>query len=140
AHVTMLQRSPTYIGSLPEKNPLAQIARKVLPERLSAPLIRWTLALGTQAFYNISQRYPGPVKKVLMKGVERQLPKGYDVDTHFSPSYNPWDQRFCVVPDGDLFKAIRSGSASVVTDHVDTFTKTGIRLRSGEELEADVVV
>ncbi|HEY9556543.1 MAG TPA: NAD(P)/FAD-dependent oxidoreductase [Acidimicrobiales bacterium] len=140
AHVTMLQRSPSYIGSLPEKNPVAEVLRKVLPERWSAPLIRWTLALGTQAFYQVSQRYPGPVKKVLRKGVQRQLPPGYDVDTHFSPSYNPWDQRFCAVPDGDLFKAISSGAASVVTDHVDTFTETGIRLRSGEELEADIVV
>jgi len=140
AHVTMLQRSPSYIGSVPERNPVAELLRRVLPERRSAPIIRWTLALGTQAFYQVSQRRPELVKKVLRKGLERQLPEGYDIDTHFTPRYNPWDQRFCAVPDGDLFKAIRSGAASVVTDHVDTFTERGIRLRSGAELEADVVI
>src|SRR5690606_20333670 len=98
------------------------------------------LAVGTQASYFASQRWPRFMRKVLRKGVERQLPPGYDVDTHFNPSYDPWDQRLCAVPDGDLFKAIRDGRASVVTDHIDTFTETGIRLRSGEELEADVIV
>jgi cation diffusion facilitator CzcD-associated flavoprotein CzcO len=140
AHVTMLQRSPTYIASVPARNPLADLFRKVLPERLSAPLIRWTLALGTQAFFQVSQRRPGLVKKILRRGLERELPKGYDIDTHFTPRYNPWDQRFCAVPDGDLFAAIRDGRASVVTDHIDTFTETGLRLQSGAELRADVVV
>ncbi len=140
AHVTMLQRSPSYIAAVPGKNPVAGALRWALPTRLSAPAIRWMMALGTQASYTVSQRWPGPVKKVLRKMLEVQLPKGYDIDTHFTPKYNPWDQRFCAVPDGDLFKAIRSGAASVVTDHVDTFTETGIRLQSGAELEADIII
>jgi cation diffusion facilitator CzcD-associated flavoprotein CzcO len=140
AHVTMLQRSPTYIVSMPGKNPMAQLLRRALPDKAASTAIRWTLALGTQASYFASQRWPAFMRKVLRKGVERQLPAGYDVDTHFSPTYDPWDQRLCAVPDGDLFKAIRDGRASVVTDHIDTFTETGIRLRSGEELEADVIV
>ncbi|MGH9085795.1 MAG: FAD-containing monooxygenase EthA, partial [Acidimicrobiales bacterium] len=100
----------------------------------------WYKALTTQAFFQLSRRRPQLVKTLLRKGVERQLPKGYDVDTHFTPHYDPWDQRLCVVPNGDLFKAIKAGRASVVTDHVDTFTEHGIRLQSGEELEADVIV
>jgi monooxygenase len=139
-HVTMLQRSPTYITSRPKNDPVVKLIRSVLPARLSAPLIKWVFALGTQATYFISKRNPELVKKVLRRGLERQLPKGYDIDTHFTPSYNPWDQRLCVVPNGDLFKAISAGKASVVTDHVAEFTETGIRLRSGEELEADIVV
>jgi cation diffusion facilitator CzcD-associated flavoprotein CzcO len=94
----------------------------------------------TQAFYEICQRWPGPVRKLLRKGVERELPEGYDIDTHFTPRYDPWDQRLCVAPDGDFFRAIREGSASVVTDHIDTFTPTGLRLESGAELEADIIV
>jgi cation diffusion facilitator CzcD-associated flavoprotein CzcO len=140
SRVTMLQRSPTYIGSLPEKNPIANLARRLLPERWSGPLIRWVLALSTQAFYQLSQRRPDTVKRFLRKGLERELPPGYDIDTHFSPRYDPWDQRFCVAPDGDFFRAIRDGSASVVTDTIDSFDETGIRLTSGAELEADVVV
>jgi cation diffusion facilitator CzcD-associated flavoprotein CzcO len=140
AHVTMLQRSPSYIVSVPAKNPLAEGLRRVLPDRWSGPAIRWLLALGTQASYHLSKRRPGLVKTVLRKGLERQLPPGYDIGTHFTPSYDPWDQRLCAVPDGDLFAAIRSGGASVVTDHVDTFTEEGLRLRSGEELEADIIV
>ena len=140
AHVTMLQRSPSYIVAVPAKNPAAEVLRKVLPARVAGPVIRWALALGTQATYQISKRRPALVKRVLRKGLERQLPAGYDIDTHFTPRYDPWDQRLCVVPDGDLFKAISDGSASVVTDHVETFTATGLRLRSGAELEADLVV
>ena len=140
AHVTMLQRSPTYIVSVPAKNPAAQLLRCVLPKRLAGPVVRWALALGTQATYFASQRRPALVKKVLKKGLERELPKGYDIDTHFTPAYNPWDQRLCAVPDGDLFKAIRAGTASVVTDHIEAFTERGILLTSGEKLEADVIV
>jgi monooxygenase len=138
AHVTMLQRSPTYVVSMPATNPVAELLRK-LPTRLSEPALRWTLSFGTQASYFLSQRYPEIAKRVLRKGVERQLPDGYDM-RHFTPSYGPWDQRLCAVPDGDLFKAIRSGAASVVTDRIERFTATGLRLESGEELKADVVV
>ena len=139
-HVTMLQRSPTYIVTVPAKNPAAQILRKVLPDRFAGTIMRWVLAVGTQATYVISKRRPELVKKVLRSGLKRQLPKGYDIDTHFTPSYNPWDQRLCAVPDGDLFKVIREDKASVVTDHIDTFTETGILLESGEQLEADIVI
>jgi cation diffusion facilitator CzcD-associated flavoprotein CzcO len=114
--------------------------RRILPERLSGPAIRWYKALTTQAFFQLSRRRPELVKKMLRKGVERQLPEGYDVDTHFTPRYDPWDERLCVIPGGDLFKAIGSGRAEIVTDHIETFTETGIRLRSGAELEADIVV
>ncbi len=139
-HVTMLQRSPTYILTMPAKNPLTKLLRTVLPSQVEDNAIRWWNALSTQAFFKISRKRPALVKKILRKGLERQLPKGYDIDTHFTPTYDPWDQRVCLVPDGDLFRAIRKGSASVVTDHIETFTETGIRLRSGEELEADIVV
>jgi cation diffusion facilitator CzcD-associated flavoprotein CzcO len=138
AHVTMLQRSPTYIASMPARNPVAELLRK-LPARLAEPAIRWTLATGTQASYFLSQRFPGPAKKLMTKGVQRQLPEGYDM-RHFTPSYGVWDQRLCAVPDGDLFKAIRSGAASVVTDRIETFTECGLKLEFGEELEADVIV
>jgi cation diffusion facilitator CzcD-associated flavoprotein CzcO len=140
AHVTMLQRSPSYIASMPSKNPVPGLLRRVLPERQAGTVTRWFHALVTQAFYKVSRRYPAMVKRMLLKGTARQLPAGYDVGTHFTPSYNPWDQRVCMVPDGDLFKAISAGKASVVTDHIDTFTEKGILLQSGEELEADIVV
>ena len=138
--VTMLQRSPTYIASVPAVNPLVSALYRVMPRRAASQLVRWVHALGTQAGYQISKRYPGPVKRLLRFGVRLQLPRGYDVDTHFTPHYDPWDERMCAVPGGDLFKSIKTGGASVVTDHIDTFTEKGIRLRSGDELEADIVV
>lgn len=140
AHVTMLQRSPTYIASMPETSPAAKVLRRVLPKRWSGDAIKWFHALMTQGFYQVSRRYPGFVKRMLRRGLEAQLPKGYDIDTHFTPRYNPWDQRFCVVPNGDLFKAIKKGTASVVTDHIATFTEKGVLLESGNELEADIIV
>ena len=140
AHVTMLQRSPTYIASLPAKDPVAQLLRRVLPAKTAGPLIRWYKAITTQAFFRLSRRNPALVKRVLRRQLERELPRGFDIDTHFTPSYDPWDQRLCVVPNGDLFRAIRNGTASVVTDHIETFTETGIRLKSGGELEADIIV
>ncbi|MCO8126287.1 NAD(P)/FAD-dependent oxidoreductase [Acidimicrobiia bacterium EGI L10123] len=139
-HVTMLQRSPSYVVSMPAKNPLARLLQRLLPTRLSGPIVKWMNALGSQGFFQLSQRFPGVVKKLLRRRLEGLLPEGYDIDTHFTPSYDPWDQRVCLVPDGDLFRAIRDGSVSVVTDHIDTFTETGIRLRSGRELAADIVV
>jgi cation diffusion facilitator CzcD-associated flavoprotein CzcO len=102
--------------------------------------VRWYKALTTQAFYHLSRRWPELVKRILRKGVERQLPPGYDIDTHFTPTYGPWDQRLCLVPNGDLFRAIRAGTASVVTDRIDTFTEAGLVLESGTELPADVIV
>jgi cation diffusion facilitator CzcD-associated flavoprotein CzcO len=139
-HVTMLQRSPTYIVSMTNKNPLIPLLRRLLPGRAAGRAIRWVLAVLTQGFYQLSQRRPEFVKRMIRRGVQRQLPAGYDVDTHFRPRYNPWDQRLCVVPDGDLFKAISSGRASVVTDEVDTFTETGLLLKSGAKLDADIII
>jgi monooxygenase len=140
AHVTMLQRSPTYVISRPESDAWVHVLRKVLPDKVAGDVTRWIFALGTQGMYQLCQRFPGPAKKVIRAQQKRMLPKGFDIDTHFTPRYDPWDQRLCVVPNGDLFKAIRDGRASVATDHIDTFTEKGIRLRSGEELEADIVV
>jgi monooxygenase len=140
AHVTMLQRSPTYIASLPQRSPLAKVFRRVLPKQKAGTAAKWAHALMTQSFYAVSRRYPQQVKRFLRKGLERELPAGYDIDTHFTPRYNPWDQRFCAVPDGDLFKAIRGGGVSVVTDTIERFTRSGILLGSGQELPADIVV
>ena len=112
----------------------------MLPSRLSGPVVRWFKALTTQAFYQLSQRRPEFVKRLIRKQLERQLPGGYDIGTHFTPQYKPWDQRLCIVPDGDLFQAIKAGSVSMVTDRIDTFTEKGLLLQSGAELEADVIV
>jgi monooxygenase len=140
AHVTMLQRSPSYIVSLPEQDPIANVLRRLLPAKLAYALVRWKNVTMTTLFYQLSRRRPRLVKGLIRKGIERQLPRGYDVDRHFKPRYNPWDQRVCLVPDGDLFEAIKSGGASVVTDEIERFTEHGIMLKSGTELEADVVV
>ncbi|MEY2477990.1 MAG: monooxygenase [Actinomycetota bacterium] len=140
AHVTMLQRSPTYIVSMPAKDPIARLLQRILPRRWSGAAIKWFKAVTTQGSYVLSKRRPELMKRLLRKGIERQLPKGYDIDTHFTPRYNPWDQRLCLVPNGDLFKAIKKGTASVVTDRIATFTEKGILLESGAELEADIIV
>jgi cation diffusion facilitator CzcD-associated flavoprotein CzcO len=140
AHVTMLQRSPSYVVTLPGEDPIAKALRRFLPERLVYPIVRWKNVLLTMASFQLSRRRPQLMKAILRKGVERRLPAGYAVDPHFKPHYNPWDQRMCLVPDGDLFEAICDDRASIVTDRIDTFTERGIRLVSGEELEADLVV
>nr|WP_249416579.1 NAD(P)/FAD-dependent oxidoreductase [Streptomyces sp. TS71-3] len=140
AHVTMLQRSPTYIASRPAEDRLANRLRDLLGARRSYPVIRWkNVTLGT-LLYRLSRRRPEVVKSLLRKAAIRQLPPGYDVGTHFSPRYQPWDQRLCLAPDGDLFTAIRHGSASVVTDRIAEFTPTGLLLESGTALDADLVV
>jgi monooxygenase len=140
AHVTMLQRSPTYIMSVPGEDPIAKLLRRRLPARAAYVAVRWKNVALTTLLYRASRRWPNRIRKLLRSATKRQLPPGYDVDTHFKPKYDPWDQRLCVVPRGDLFKAIRDGKASVATDHVETFTESGIRLTSGQVLEADVVV
>ncbi len=140
AHVTMLQRSPTYIVALPGRDPIADFLRSKLPARVAYPIVRWKNVTLQSAMYGLSRRAPSFMRKVLRRGVERQLPPGYDVDTHFNPKYDPWDQRICLVPDADLFKAIRNGDASVVTDGIESFTERGLKLTSGAELEADVIV
>jgi monooxygenase len=140
AHVTMLQRSPTYVISLPQEDAIAIGLRRVLPDKAAYFLTRWK-NVGMQAFtYGLSRRRPRLVRRALRRIAVRSLPAGYDVDTHFKPRYDPWDQRLCLIPDGDLFEAISSGDAEVVTDQIDTFTERGLRLVSGRELEADIIV
>jgi monooxygenase len=140
AHVTMLQRSPSYVVALPAQDAIADALRRRLPARAAYSIVRWKNVLRTMFSFQLSRRRPGAMKALLRKGLEKQLPPGYDIDTHFKPQYNPWDQRLCLVPDGDLFKAISEGSASVVTDRIDTFTEQGLLLESGAELQADLIV
>jgi monooxygenase len=140
AHVTMLQRSPSYIVSLPAEDPIAGFLRRFLPLRLAYVVVRWKNVLLTMASFELSRRRPRVAKAIVRKGVERQLPPGYDIDRHFKPTYNPWDQRLCLVPNGDLFEAISEGRASVATDRIETLTERGIELASGAELEADIVI
>jgi monooxygenase len=139
-HVTMLQRSPSYIVALPAEDKLANWSRKYLPARLAYTITRWKIILMTMLFFNIARWRPASFKKMILDGVRAELGADYDVDKHFNPRYNPWDQRLCLVPDSDLFKAIRSGKVSVITDEIDTFTENSIRLCSGEELTADIIV
>ena len=139
-HVTMLQRSPSYVMSLPGEDPIAKALHRVLGAKASYPIVRWKNVLLTMLIFQLSRRRPGAIKALIRKGAEKQLPPGYDIDTHFKPTYNPWDQRMCLVPDGDLFTAISAGEVSVVTDRIDTFTERGIRLAGGDELEADLIV
>ncbi|WP_435130969.1 flavin-containing monooxygenase [Actinacidiphila sp. bgisy144] len=140
AHVTMVQRSPAYVMSLPSRDGLADLLRRVLPEKAALGAIRWKNATLAMAFYRLSRRRPERVKAMLRKGAAKHLPDGYSLDPHFTPRYQPWDQRVCYVPDGDLFAAISSGQASVVTGAVESFTPDGLRLESGEEVAADMVV
>ncbi|RAK56456.1 flavin-containing monooxygenase [Phenylobacterium deserti] len=139
AHVTMLQRSPTYVFSRPAEDRLANWLRARLPARLAYGLVRWRNVLGNAFTYRLSRARPSLVKRRLVELARQQLGPELDV-RHFTPSYDPWDQRICLVPDGDLFKALRSGQASVVTDTIETFTETGVRLSSGAELTADIIV
>jgi cation diffusion facilitator CzcD-associated flavoprotein CzcO len=140
AHVTMLQRSPSYIMSLPRRDPFAVRARRWLPDRLAHPVIRWKSILVTAFFYRLSRRRPETVRRMVRKQNAALLPEGYDVDTHFTPRYDPWDQRMCFVPDADLFQAVRRGDAEVVTSTIERFDADGIVLTGGRHLHADVVV
>lgn len=140
AHVTMLQRSPTYVVSRPAEDAMANWLREKLPAKLAYALTRWRNVLMTMVFYRLARRQPERTKKMIIEGVRQSLGPDYDVDTHFTPRYNPWDQRLCLVPDADLFRAIKAGKASVVTDRIKTFTETGIELESGKTLHADVIV
>ncbi len=140
AHVTMLQRSPTYIVSVPEKDRIADWMRAKLPIESAYALTRLKNVSFGMVTFAYCRRFPDHAKKVLVGQVRKAVRQTIDVAQHFTPTYNPWDQRVCLVPDGDLFGALRDGRASVVTDHIDTFTETGLRLRSGQELDADLVV
>jgi monooxygenase len=139
-HVTMLQRSPTYVVSIPGEDPIANFLRRFLPLKASYAITRWKNVLLQMAVFRLSRRRPEFVKKLIRKGTIKALPEGYDVDKHFKPKYDPWDQRMCAIPDGDLFKAISDGSAEIVTDRIETFTEKGVELESGDELEADIVI
>lgn len=140
AHVTMLQRSPTYVVARPDSDRIANWLRRRLPAGAAYGLTRWKNVLLGMYFYRRARRQPQQVKRLILGGVRQALGPGYDVATHFTPRYDPWDQRLCLVPNGDLFAAIREGRASVATDHIETFNEAGIRLRSGAELAADLVV
>jgi len=139
-HVTMLQRSPTYVVARPDTDALAVKLRKILPEKLAYSVTRWKNTTLQQFVYKRTRTKPEQVKVALLKGVREALGDDFDVDTHFTPTYNPWDQRLCLVPNGDLFESIKSGKASVVTDHIEKFDRDGIQLQSGEHLAADVIV
>jgi monooxygenase len=139
-HVTMLQRSPSYVLSIPGSDPVALLLRKLLPVKTAYAVLRWKNVLLAMALFGLSQRRPNLMRRLLRKGAVSKLPEGYAVDTHFNPTYKPWDQRMCMVPDGDFFDAISTGHASVVTDRIETFTEKGVKLASGEELEADIVI
>jgi len=139
-HVTMLQRSPTYVGALPAVDPVAERANKWLPAKLAHTVNRWKAIGFSTGQYQLSQRFPKYMRRTLLTMAKHRLPEGYDVERHFGPSYNPWDQRLCLAPNGDLFKTIRAGKADVVTDTIDHFTATGIQLASGAHLDADIII
>ena len=139
AHVTMLQRSPTYVISVPGKDAIANGLRRVLPLKWAYGITRWKNILFGMAFYKLSKGAPNFMKRLLLRGVRNALPN-VDVERHFTPKYNPWDQRLCLMPDGDLYQAMNSGKASVVTGTIESFTEQGVKLQSGQELPADLIV
>jgi len=140
AQVVMLQRSPTYVVSRPGEDAFANWLRRNLPAKLAYGIARWRNVVMSLAFFKLARARPERVKKGLLKLIRKELGPDYDVQTHFTPRYNPWDQRLCLVPDNDLFTSLKSGRASVVTDHIERFTPTGILLKSGKEIAADIIV
>ncbi len=139
-HVVMLQRSPTYMVSLPAVDVIANLLRKVLPEKMAYAITRWKNIRLQQAVYRTTRTAPDKVKKKILHLVRKAMGPDYDVETHFTPDYDPWDQRLCLVPDNDFFISVRSGKSSIVTDTIDSITEKGVLLESGEELEADIIV
>jgi len=140
AHVVMLQRSPTYIVSMPAEDRIANGLRRILPARLAYAITRWKNVLFTLWFYRFCRRNPARARALITGWLQKELGPGYDISPNFDPRYNPWEQRVCLVPDGDLFQSMRQGQVSVVTDQIETFTEHGLRLRSGKQLDADLVV
>lgn len=140
AQVTMLQRSPTWIFPAPNKNPIVTGLRKVLPEAVAYKAIRKLNSTRTEMAYNQSRKNPEKLKAMINKQIKKMAGEDFELEPNFAPTYNPWDQRLCLSPDGDFFEAINAGNATVVTDHIDTFTETGIRLQSGDHLDADIIV
>jgi cation diffusion facilitator CzcD-associated flavoprotein CzcO len=139
-HVYMLQRSPTYVVSRPAIDPIAKRLRTRVSAQTAADVVRWKNVLVQMAFFQFSRRWPDRMRRLIRKGVRAQLGPDYDIDTHFNPRYNPWDQRLCLVPDADLFRSIKNGRAEVVTDRIATIDETGIALESGRHLDADLIV
>ena len=140
AHITMLQRSPTYMAPAPDVDPINRWFKRVLSKRAAYWLTRWKNIVRTHLVYRMSRTKPERLKERLLDAARDALGDDYDIETHFTPEYNPWDQRLCLIPNGDLYKVISNGSASVVTDTIDTFTEKGILLESGTELEADIII
>ena len=140
AHVTMLQRSPTYVVARPAQDAFANRLRRLLPARLAYGIARWQRVLLGMYFFNLCRRNPARAKHLILGGVRAHLGPDYDIERHFTPRYNPWEQRLCLVPDGDLFEAINAQRASVVTDRIESFTETGLKLASGATLDADLIV
>lgn len=139
-HVTMLQRSPTYIAPRPATDPVANVFRKIMPRRMAYSATRIKNVLISIIFFELAKRNPQMIRNMVMKHIRAELGEQMDVDKHFTPKYNPWDERFCAAPNGDFFDVLKDGSASVVTDHIERFTETGIQLKSGEHLDADVII
>ena len=140
AHVTMLQRSPTYVVAWPDTDRIADTLRRWLPAKAACAIVRWKNVLAGMYFFRICKRNPERAKRMILDGVRAELGPDYDIATHFTPRYNPWDQRLCLAPNGDFFHSIKEGRTTIVTDEIDTFTETGLKLRSGQELAADLVV
>jgi len=138
AHVTMLQRTPTYIVNRPSEDRIANSLRRVLPEKAAYALTRWKNVMLQNFFYKLAKRRPESMKRLIAKGVEKEL--GPQNDRDFSPPYNPWEQRLCLVPDSDLFRSLKAGTSSIVTDEIERFDARGIQLKSGQRLDADVIV
>jgi len=139
AHITMLQRSPTYVGAFPNKDKVAAFLKKILPKKVAHKIIRFKNILTQVIFFNVCKWWPNTMRKLIIKGAQKELGT-ISAEPHFAPNYKPWDQRFCVAPDGDLFKSIKKGKASIVTDQIETFTENGIKIKSGEELKADIII
>jgi monooxygenase len=139
-HVTMVQRSPTYVVSMPNNDKIGNFLRRYLPAKLAYGIVRWRNIMFGIVFFRLCKRSPERMKNWIIKNVQKGLGGSFDVGTHFTPRYNPWDQRMCLVPDGDLFDSINQGKASVVTDEIETFTEQGLKLRSGAEVAADIIV
>ncbi len=137
--VTMLQRTTTYIAALPNKDKIAKSIKKIFPSKIAHFLVRTKNILADMIFFNLCRKYPETMKKFILKGIKKEM-GDFPIEPHFSPNYNPWDQRFCLVPDGDFFKAIKKGKAFVETDTIETFLENGIQLSSGKILEADIVI
>ena len=140
AHVTMLQRSPTYMANRPSEDKFANLLRRLLPDKLAYSISRWKFILLQMFVFKLARAWPGVFKRYLMWKLRRDLGPDYDIATHFTPRYEPWQERLCLVPDGDFFQSVRSGRASIVTDRISGFTDKGIALESGAELEADLIV